>query len=197
MKPIINTFVGYLNLTPQMIKEAEASGQNRILAQGILQTANKKNQNGRIYPKEILIREAEKFNKKIEEGLSSGELDHPESTVVNLRNVSHAIRKIWWENENLMGIIEILATPSGQIAKELINGGVKLGISSRGVGTTNQDESGDTMVNEDFELITWDLVSQPSTHRAFMNPIHEGYQPSEEDKFLNRINMLISDILSV
>lgn len=195
--PILNTFTSYLNITPQMIKETKENGTNKILAQGLLQAANKKNQNGRIYPKKILEREVIKFIQKINDGLSGGELDHPESTVVNLKNISHAIRKVWWDNDNLIGIIEILSTPSGQIAQELIEGGIKLGISSRGIGTTKQNESGDTIVNEDFELITWDLVSQPSTHQAFMNPIYENYEYNKEEQFLNKINTIITDILSI
>jgi hypothetical protein len=123
----------------------------RTIVKGILQRAGAENQNGRIYPKEILMREAKKYEQFIKERRALGELDHPDSTVINLKNVSHNIREIHWDGDDLVGTVEVLSTPSGNILKELLKAGILLGISSRG----------------------WDFVSNPSTHGAFMVPVNE------------------------
>ena len=153
-------------ITPQMIKESEEKNNGRVVVNGVLQRAGAKNQNGRIYPKEILMREANKYSKvQIAENRALGELDHPESSVVNLQNVSHNIKKIWWEGNDLLGAVEVLGTPAGNILKELLKAGVKLGISSRGLGSVKQlSEDGTLEVQDDFELVCWDFVSNPSTH---------------------------------
>ena len=144
-----------------------------VLVKGILQRAGAENQNGRVYPKPILMREAKKYETLIKERRALGELDHPDSSVINLKNVSHNIREIHWEGEDLCGTVEILATPSGNILKELLRAGILLGISSRGMGSTKQLSNGGVEVNEDFELLGWDFVSNPSTHGAFMTPLTE------------------------
>jgi hypothetical protein len=144
-----------------------------VLVKGILQRAGAENQNGRVYPKPILMREAKKYETLIKERRALGELDHPDSSVINLKNVSHNVREIHWEGEDLCGTVEILATPNGNILKELLKAGILLGISSRGMGSTKQLSNGGVEVNEDFELLGWDFVSNPSTHGAFMTPLTE------------------------
>ena len=145
----------------------------RTIVKGILQRAGAENQNGRVYPKPTLMREAQKYEQLIKERRALGELDHPDSTVINLKNVSHNVREIHWEGDDLCGTVEILATPSGNILKELLKAGILLGISSRGMGSTKQMEGNKVEVQEDFELIGWDFVSNPSTHGAFMVPVNE------------------------
>ena len=148
----------------------------RTIVKGILQRAGAPNQNERVYPKEILMREAKKYEVLIKERRALGELDHPESSVINLKNVSHNIREIHWDGNDLMGTVEILPTPSGNILKELLKAGILLGISSRGMGSVSQRRGGGVEVGEDFELIGWDFVSNPSTHGAFMTPVNESKQ---------------------
>jgi hypothetical protein len=145
----------------------------RTIVKGVLQRAGAENQNGRVYPKPTLMREAQKYEQLIKERRALGELDHPDSTVINLKNVSHNVREIHWEGDDLCGTVEILATPSGNILKELLKAGILLGISSRGMGSTKQMEGNKVEVQEDFELIGWDFVSNPSTHGAFMVPVNE------------------------
>jgi Prohead core protein serine protease len=158
------------NLFEGRINE-DASG--RTLVKGVLQRAVAENQNGRIYPREILMREAKKYEVLIKERRALGELDHPDSSVINLKNVSHNIKEIWWEGDDLCGTVEILPTPSGNILKELLRAGILLGISSRGMGSVTPMGEGKVKVGDDFELIGWDFVSNPSTHGAFMVPMNE------------------------
>jgi hypothetical protein len=143
----------------------------RTLVKGILQRAVAENQNGRIYPKEILMREATKYEVLIKERRALGELDHPDSGIINLKNVSHNVKEIHWEGDDLCGTVEILPTPSGNILKELLRAGILLGISSRGMGSVVNMGEGKVKVADDFELIGWDFVSNPSTHGAFMTPV--------------------------
>lgn len=196
-KPILNTFAGWLDITPNMLKESQLDPEKRLVVRGILQTAGKKNANNRIYSRAILEREAAKFQQKIDEGINGGELDHPESSIVEFKTMSHKIDKIWWEGDNLMGEVTILNTPHGQIAKEIISAGMRLGISSRGMGTVSRTDEA-LMVNEDFDLVTWDLVSTPSTHQAYMHPITESYIPNlnKADQKYIAINDIVNNILS-
>jgi hypothetical protein len=145
----------------------------RTVVKGILQRAGSENQNGRVYPRNILEREAKKYEQLIKERRALGELDHPDSSVINLKNVSHNVREIHWDNDDLVGTVEILPTPSGNILKELLKAGILLGISSRGMGSVVNIGEGKVKVGEDFELIGWDFVSNPSTHGAFMTPMNE------------------------
>ena len=135
---------------------------------GICQKAGTKNGNGRIYRKETLQREVENYQKAIIERRSLGELDHPDDSVVNLKNCSHLAVKMWWEGDNVMAKFEVLDTPSGKILKDLVKANVKLGISSRGLGSV-KEEKGVTMVEDDFQLICFDMVSEPSTPGAIYN----------------------------
>jgi hypothetical protein len=155
------------------IKE-ESNGT--LIVQGILQRSGAPNQNKRRYPKDVLKRECMKYEQLIRERRALGELDHPDSPVVNLKNVSHNIVDIWWEGDDVMGKVEILSTPSGNILRELLKNNIRLGISSRGVGSVKEMSDGTVIVQEDFDLIAWDFVSNPSTHGAFMAPINESKQ---------------------
>ena len=172
MKKLIVDYLPF-EIKPEQISESINENNGKLIVRGVLQRAEAKNQNGRIYPREILHREAKKYTKEfIKERRAMGELDHPESSVVNLQNVSHNIKEMHWEGDNLLGTVEVLSTPSGNILKELFKSGIKLGISSRGMGsveTVNEDDGQVTQV----ELIAFDFVSNPSTHGAFMYPMNE------------------------
>ena len=169
-----------------------------FVVQGVLQRAGSKNQNGRVYPKHILARECKRYQDEyIDQHRALGELDHPESQVVNLNNVSHNILKIWWDGDDLKGAVQILETPSGKILKELFKAGIVLGISSRGLGSVKElRNEGVVEVQEDFELICWDFVSNPSTHGAFMRPtkMNESVNKTVDNKY-NRVNNIITSIL--
>ena len=179
MRQLIVDYIPF-DIKPSQINESMKENNGKLIVSGILQRANAENQNGRIYPKEILVREANKYNKTfIQERRAMGELDHPESSVVNLANVSHNIRDMKWQNDDLVGTVEVLPTPAGNILKELFKSGIKLGISSRGMGsveTIDEDDSGKqtVAVQPDFELIAFDFVSNPSTQGAFLHPTNEG-----------------------
>ncbi len=176
MKKLIVDYLPF-EIKPEQISESINENNGKLIVRGVLQRAEAKNQNGRVYPREILHREAKKYTKEfIKERRAMGELDHPESSVVNLQNVSHNIKEMHWEGDNLLGTVEVLSTPSGNILKELFKSGIKLGISSRGMGsveTVNEDDGQVTQVQPDFELIAFDFVSNPSTHGAFMYPMNE------------------------
>jgi hypothetical protein len=179
MRQLIVDYLPF-EIRPSKINESMKENDGKLIVSGILQRANAENQNGRIYPKEILVREANKYNKTfISERRAMGELDHPESSVVNLANVSHNIREMKWEDDDLVGTVEVLPTPAGNILKELFKSGIKLGISSRGMGSVEAIDEDDTgkqtvAVQPDFELIAFDFVSNPSTQGAFLHPTNEG-----------------------
>ncbi len=165
-------------ITKEQINESMKENKGRLVVRGVLQRAESKNQNGRVYPKEVLMREAKKYSESfIKEQRALGELDHPESSVVNLQNVSHNIKEMHWNNDDLVGTVEVLGTPAGNILTELFKAGIKLGISSRGMGSVETvSEAGDEEAQEvqpDFELIAFDFVSNPSTQGAFMYPMQE------------------------
>ena len=170
-----------------------------FVVQGVLQRAGAKNQNGRVYPRQILERECRRYQQEyINQHRALGELDHPESSVVNLNNVSHNVLKIWWNGDDLMGAVQILETPSGKILKELFKAGITLGISSRGLGSVKELRSeGVVEVQDDFELICWDFVSNPSTHGAFMRPtsMNESTNKSIQPNKYNTVNDIITSIL--
>ena len=181
---------------PKIIKEQKEANQPLIM-KGILQKAETLNQNGRVYPKSILEREIRNYQKFIKENRALGELDHPDSSVVELKNASHNIKEAYMEGNIVYGTVEILNTPSGKILQSLVESGVTLGISSRGVGST-RPEGNMQIVQDDFQLICWDFVSEPSTPGAFM--MREGKEVSPQ--FINnvfnktdRINRIFNDIL--
>jgi len=177
----------------QPITEGKDSNDGRMRVRGKLQEADTKNGNNRVYPLETLRKQVDQYVKgPIASKTSTGELDHPESSIINLSNVSHLIHKIWWEGNNVMGELIILNTPSGKIAQEIITAGIPLGISSRGMGSVRQ--IGETVeVQDDFELLCWDLVSVPSTPNAYMS-LAESKQYNFTDKY-NKVNGLITEII--
>ena len=162
---------------------------------GVMQRAGAKNQNGRIYKREILEQEVRNYIENfVKVGNAYGELDHPESAIVSLKNASHVVKDLWWDGDDLMGKVELLNTPSGNIVKEILRGGHTIGISSRGTGSVTQTNEGTLMVQPDFELVCWDFVSNPSTQGAFMNPIslNEGKQVvGKYDKLDSIINNIL------
>jgi hypothetical protein len=181
----------------------ESLSSGKVLVTGTLQRADAKNQNGRVYPKEILEREATKYmDNFVKQRRAMGELDHPESSVVNLKNVSHNIVDMGWDGDDLVGTVEILPTPSGNILKDLLKAGILLGISSRGLGSVKKDmREGADVVQDDFDLIAFDFVSNPSTQGAFMYPqgkLDESIVPVT-NKIVNpysNIERIIRDIIS-
>ena len=182
-------------LAEQSVKENKP-----LMVQGVLQRAESENQNGRIYPKDILEREVKAYMEgPVKENRAMGELDHPESSVINLQNVSHNIKNCWWDGDDVMGEVEILNTPAGNILKSLFAAGITVGISSRGMGSVEENISEGTVeVQDDFELLCWDFVSTPSTHGAFMTPKSSGLQENKiripEYKYTN-VNNIIRDII--
>ena len=166
---------------------------DKTMLSGTLQRANAENQNNRIYPRPILEREVDKYHDMIDENRALGELDHPDNAVVNLANASHLIKDVWWEGDDLKGVVEILDTPAGSILKSLIESGVKLGISSRGLGSTQKNSNGKDIVQDDFQLVTFDFVSNPSTQNAFM--MSESTELNEEEERVFRIKHSLDMIL--
>jgi hypothetical protein len=165
---------------------------------GILQKADTLNQNGRVYPKAILEREVRNYQKFIRENRALGECDHPDSSVVELKKVSHIIREAYMQEDVCYGVVELLDTPMGKILQSLVESGVTLGISSRGVGSTKRD--GDIqVVQDDFQLICWDFVAEPSTPGAFM--MAEGKKVSSADLSKvftreDRIDRILNDVIT-
>jgi len=175
------------------INESISENNGKLIVKGVLQRAEAKNQNGRIYPREVLLKEVGKYlEHQVTERRALGELDHPDSSVVNLNNASHNIIEMHWDGDDLLGTVEVLSTPAGNILKELFKSGIKLGISSRGLGSVEsiKEEGGeeDTVeVQPDFELIAFDFVSNPSTQGAFMRPVNESVQPKTPENNIERI----------
>ena len=203
MRELIVDYMPF-EVSSDQINESMKDNAGKLIVHGTLQRANSKNQNGRVYPRETLMREAAKYQDTyINERRAMGELDHPESSVVNLNNVSHNVTGMKWKDDDLIGTVEILSTPSGNILKELFKSGIKLGISSRGLGSVKEiheaDGEEDTVeVQPDFELIAFDFVSNPSTHGAFMHPtgLKEGVgNKIEKNKKDSNVENILNDIL--
>jgi len=173
-----------LQYNPSVIKESRTQNGGKILLKGIIQRADTINQNGRIYPKGILEREIINYQKFIRENRALGECDHPDTSVVELKNASHLVKEARMEGDNVFGVIELLDTPSGKILQSLVESGVTLGISSRGVGSTRQQGSA-LIVQDDFQLICFDIVSEPSTPGAFINE-SKSIDSRELNKTFNR-----------
>ena len=163
-----------------------------IIMSGIMQMSETQNGNGRKYPHNILVREVNNYKKLVRERRALGELDHPDTSVINLANASHLVTDIWMDENKCMGKIEVLNTPSGKVLKELVNAGVKLGISSRGMGSI-REEIGVTLVEDDFQLICFEMVSDPSTPGAFM--MTEAKQRPNIFTKADRINRILNDLV--
>ena len=185
------------SFTQEQINESKKENNGKIILRGIVQKANTLNQNGRIYPKPILERELRNYQKFINENRALGQLDHPSESVVELKHVSHVVKKAWMEGDNVYAVIELLNTPDGKIAQSLVESGVTLGISSRGVGSTKKVD-GNEVVQDDFQLICWDLVSEPSTPGAFMMKENKKISKKELNSVFNRtdrIDRIMNQIL--
>ena len=164
---------------------------NALYLSGIIQRADNLNGNGRVYPRNILEREVKNYSKLIKENRALGELDHPDDSVINLKNVSHMVTDVWWQQNQVMGKIEILGTPSGNILRSLVESGVSLGISSRGLGSVRESQ-GRTLVEDDYQLICFDMVQEPSTSGAFMMSENKNRKIFTK---ADRINRILNDIL--
>jgi hypothetical protein len=176
-----------------MLSEGKTSERGLPLVEGILATAEVKNGNGRYYSKDLWEREIDKYQNLVKEHRAMGELDHPDSTVINLQNVSHNIADMWWDGNNVMGKIEILPTPAGNILKALVESGITVGVSSRGMGSL-EDRGGILEVQDDFELLCWDFVSTPSNPDSFMHLIKEGLDFTSQNKY-SKVNSILQEIL--
>ena len=186
---LIDTF-SFEPMRDMLFEEAVKDPNRRLTVKGILQRAKIKNQNGRVYPKDVLVRESKKYEENfIKERRALGELDHPESSVVNLQNVSHNVIEMHWESDDLVGTVEVLPTPNGNILRELFKANIRLGISSRGLGSVDKNISeGADIVQDDFELIAFDFVSNPSTRGAFMFPSGNLQEGTNKGMVQNPIN---------
>ena len=191
-------------ISRQKIDESIKENNGKLVVKGVLQRAESKNQNGRIYPREVLLREVGKYlDTNVQERRALGELDHPESSVVNLNNASHNVVEMHWDGDDLLGTVEVLSTPAGNILKELFKSGIKLGISSRGLGSVEpvnekNGEDGTVEVQPDFELIAFDFVSNPSTHGAFMYPMNESVDNTQQGRTCGeycKVESIINDIM--
>ena len=164
-----------------------------MILSGKMQEAEMKNYNERIYPYKVIVREVNNYKKLVKECRALGELDHPDDSVINLKNASHLVIDIWMDGKSVMGKIKVLDTPSGQVLRSLVDSGVKLGISSRGMGSVSESNGG-TVVQEDFQLICFDFVSEPSTPNAFMMKEAKNYNNKVFTK-ADRINRLLNEVL--
>ena len=174
-------------------REKKYIADGGMILSGIMQKADTVNGNGRLYPYKILSKEAENYKKIVKENRALGELDHPDDSVINLRNASHMVTDIWMEGKDVMGKIKVLDTPSGGILRSLVESGVTLGISSRGMGSVTES-NGQTIVEEDFQLICFDMVSEPSTPGAFMMKEAKDYKNQVFTR-ADRINRLLNEVL--
>ena len=185
-----------INVTPfrSVLKESKTK-PGVFGVEGIMQRATAENQNGRVYAKPILERETKRYlDEFVKNGNAFGELDHPDKPVVELKNASHVVKDLWWDGDDLMGKVELLNTPAGNIVKEIIKAGHTIGISSRGTGSVQQTNEGHLEVQDDFELVCWDFVSNPSTHGAFMNQVALQEGKVKVSKYSN-LDSIINDIL--
>ena len=188
-----NVLVEYTPFKPTIVESKTRPGVFEVT--GVMQRAGAKNQNGRVYDRVVLEREVKNYMENfVKVGNAYGELDHPESAIVSLKNASHVVKELWWDGDDLCGKVELLNTPSGNIVKEIIKGGHTIGISSRGTGSVKPTNEGHLEVQDDFELVCWDFVSNPSTHGAFMNPISLNEGAVKEDKY-SKLHSIIGDIL--
>ena len=185
------------SVSPQQLHEGAKAPSGNPLVEGILATAEVKNGNGRYYPKELWEREIGKYMSCVKENRATGELDHPDSSIISLKNVSHIIRNIWWDGDKVIGKIEILPTVSGNILKALIDNNVQVGVSSRGMGSLKPLGEGTMEVQDDFELLCWDFVSTPSNPGSYMRSVKEGLNEGMRRKTYpySRVNTLLAEIL--
>jgi hypothetical protein len=195
MKQILIETQTFSPKNPLKLTEGKSPTGN-LLVEGVLATAEIKNGNGRYYSRDLWEREIDKYTDSIKHNRALGELDHPESQIINLKNVSHNIKKIWWNGDNIIGTIEILPTPSGNILEAFFKNGIPVGVSSRGMGSLKQ--MGEILeVQDDFELLCWDFVSTPSNPGSYMK--EKGMMNESKNnldvKNYQKVNSIITDIL--
>jgi hypothetical protein len=189
-----NVLVEYTPFRPTITESKERPGVFEVT--GVMQRAGAKNQNGRVYDKKVLLREVNNYMENfVKVGNAYGELDHPESPIVSLKNASHVVKDLWWDGDDLCGRVELLNTPSGNIVKEIIKGGHTIGISSRGTGSVKPTNEGHLEVQDDFELVCWDFVSNPSTHGAFMNPVSLNEGAATKEGKYDKLHGILGDLL--
>ena len=178
-----------------LLTEAEKRfvSEGGMILSGVMQKSDTQNGNGRVYPHKVLMREVENYNKLVKERRALGELDHPDDSVINLKNASHMVTEVWWNGNDVMGKVQVLNTPSGNILRSLVESGVKLGISSRGMGSVSENQ-GRTIVEDDFQLICFDFVSEPSTPGAFMMSEAKDLKKPNIFTKADKINRLLNDI---
>jgi hypothetical protein len=181
------------SVSPQQLHEGVKAPSGNPLVKGVLATAEVKNGNGRYYPKDLWEREIDKYMSCVRENRATGELDHPDSSIISLKNVSHIIRDIQWDGDKVIGKIEILPTVSGNILKALIDNNVMVGVSSRGMGSLKPLGEGTMEVQDDFELLCWDFVSTPSNPGSYMNLVKEGLEHKQSSYM--KVNSILTDIL--
>tara|TARA_R100000315_G_C5209766_1_gene124407 strand:+ start:25 stop:627 length:603 start_codon:yes stop_codon:yes gene_type:complete len=174
-------------------QEKQFVADGGMILSGVMQKADTVNGNGRVYPHNVLMKEMKNYQKLVKENRALGELDHPEDSVINLKNASHMITEVWWDGKDVMGKAKVLDTPSGKILRSLVESGVTLGISSRGMGSVTES-NGRTTVEEDFQLICFDFVSEPSTPGAFMMKEAKNFSNTVFTK-ADRINRLLNEVL--
>ena len=174
-------------------QEKQYIADGGMILSGIMQKSDCVNGNGRVYPHNVLMKEIQNYQKLVKEHRALGELDHPEDSIINLRNASHMVTEVWWDGKDVMGKAKVLDTPSGKILRSLVESGVTLGISSRGMGSVTES-NGQTTVEDDFQLICFDFVSEPSTPGAFMMKEAKNYNNKVFTK-ADRINRLLNEVL--
>ena len=196
MSKLLREFVS-LEYDQKLVKESREQGRP-IMLSGIFQRANCKNENGRIYPKHILEREISNYQKEVEGNRALGTCDHEDSGTINLSNVSHVVRKLYWDGPDIVrGTLEVLSTPKGKILASLVEAGISLGVSSRAIGEVSKNADGVDVVSEDLILISFDCVQNPSTPGAWMT-LGESKEIKNPFSCLSksaRINRILSEIL--
>lgn len=198
MKKLLREWIA-LDYKPELLKESREQNGGKLMLTGIIQKADCLNQNYRIYPNEVLRREVQNYDKAVRERRAMGELDHPDSSTISLERVSHVIREMWWEGNDVHGRIEVLPTPNGKILETLLESGMTIGISSRGVGSVEKTNEGIDRVQPDFQLLCFDIVSEPSTPGAFLFAEGKDISLDESRKLFakaDRIHRALNDILS-
>ena len=197
MKNDPNLLHSFLLFEYDEVKPAK-SADGIVSMQGIIQAAGKPNANNRVYPRQILEREDQKYQELISERRALGELDHPDSPIVQLENVSHLLTQTRWDGDNLIGEIEVLDTPKGKILGKLVERKIKLGISSRGLGSVSRTNEGYDMVEDDFNLVCYDMVSNPSTSNAYMH-LQEStaYKALMKQSAMMRLDTTLNEILGL
>jgi len=181
-------------VAPVQLVEGYKSPAGNPIVEGVLATAQVKNGNGRYYAKDLWQREIEKYMDVVKQNRATGELDHPDSSIINLKNVCHIIRDLWWDGDNVVGKIEILPTVSGNILKALIDNGVMVGVSSRGMGSLKPMSGGMMEVQDDFELLCWDFVSTPSNPGSYMHLVNEGKEYNTVNHY-TKASSILTEIL--